>query len=320
MEYSKIPHVKNQISKIVFGTAIGPMSGGEDSGELLDAAFAMGINTFDTARGYGQAEKMLGEWINSRNLRERVNIITKGGHPLADGTKRVTREEIRLDVELSRQAMGTDYFDVYLLHRDDPDVPVGKILEILNELYEEGAIGAFGGSNWTRERIQEANEYAAKHNLVPFSATSPNFGLAEQCCDVWGGGCTTIAGPEHAADREWYGVNGIPVIAYSSLARGVFSGRIRSDQLAMASDLLDPISVRGYCSKANFERLARVEKLSSEKGCSVAQLTLAYTMRQPGMNVFAVCSSTSAARMLSNTRALDVHLSEEEIAWLDLRK
>ncbi len=319
MEYTRIEGVKNPVSRIVFGTAVGPMTGGQDCGELLDAAFACGVNTFDTARVYGMAENSLGDWIGSRGLREQVNIITKGAHPLPDGTKRVTREDIRRDVELSREALKTDFFDVYLLHRDDEEKPVGEILEILNELHEEGIIHAFGGSNWTRERVQEANEYALSHGLVPFAASSPNFGLAEQVSDVWGGGCTTISGPEHVQDRAWYGAQNMPVIAYSSLARGVFAGRIRSDQLAQAEELLDTFAVKGYCSEANFERLARAEKLSAEKGCSVAQLTLAYTMRQPDMNVLAVCSSTSPKRFRENVEALKVALTAEEIAWLDLR-
>ena len=319
MEYVKIPYVEKEVSKIIFGTAVGPITGGDGAFELLDAAFGMGINTFDTARVYGKSENNFGKWIAARGLRDQINIITKGAHPLDDGIKRVSREEIRKDVELSREALGTDFFEVYLLHRDDPDVPVGQILEILNELHEEGAIGAFGGSNWTRERIQEANEYAAAHGLVPMAVSSPNFGLAEQVCDVWGGGCTTVAGPDHIEDRAWYVAQNMQIIAYSSLARGVFAGMIRSDQKSQAAQIVDAISLRGYCSDANFERLARAEKLSAEKGCSVAQLTLAYTIRHPEMNVFAVCTSSSPERVRSNVESLQVKLTEEEIKWLDLR-
>ena len=319
MEYIKVPYVDKSVSKIIFGTAVGPLTGEKADFQLLDAAFEMGINTFDTARQYGKAEHNLGAWIAERGLREQVNIITKGAHPLSDGTKRVTREEIRKDVALSKEALKTDFFEIYLLHRDDPEVPVGQILEILNELYEEGSIGAFGGSNWTRERIQEANEYAAAHGMIPMAVSSPNFGLAEQVCDVWGGGCTTIAGPDHAEDRAWYGAQNMPIIAYSSLARGVFAGQIRSDQKEQAAQIVDAISLRGYCSDANFERLARAEKLSAEKGCSVAQLTLAYTMRHPGLNVCAVCTSSSPARIRSNVESLQIALTEEEMNWLDLR-
>ena len=85
--------------------------------------------------------------------------------------------------------MRTDYIDIYLLHRDDPAVPASEIVEIFNAMHREGKIGAFGGSNWTHERIQEANAYAKDHGLIPFTVSSPNFGLADQIADPWGGGC-----------------------------------------------------------------------------------------------------------------------------------
>lgn len=320
MEYRKIPFVEKEASRIVFGTATAPMMAGEESGEFFDALYEMGINTFDTARQYNLAEKVLGDWMASRNMRDKVNIITKGAHHLPDGTKRVSRIGIEEDLKRSQELLQTDHFEMYLLHRDDETVPVGEIVEILNELHERGAIGAFGGSNWTRERVEEANAYAAAHGLVPFTISSPNYGLAEQRGDVWGGGSTTISGPAHEKDREWYAGQHMPIIAYSSLARGMFAGRIRSTQRDQAEKLLDEFAVKGYCCEDNFQRLARTEELCEEKGCTVAQLALAYILCQKELDVFAVCSSTSPERIRDNIRALSVKLTEEELEWLDLRR
>lgn len=76
--------------------------------------------------------------------------------------------------------LGENYIDIYLLHLDDPDVDVAVPVEVMNALHAEGKIGAFGGSNWTHQRIEEANEYAYRRGLIPFTVSSPNFGLADQ--------------------------------------------------------------------------------------------------------------------------------------------
>lgn len=73
-----------------------------------------------------------------------------------------------------------NYIDIYLLCRDDPNVDVAVPVEVLIAMHAEGKIGAFGGSNWTHQRIEEANEYAYRRGLIPFTVSSPNFGLADQ--------------------------------------------------------------------------------------------------------------------------------------------
>ena len=85
--------------------------------------------------------------------------------------------------------------------------------KMCDAMHEEGNIGAFGASNWTHTRIEEANEYAYKHNLIPFSVSSPNFCLARQVEDPWGGGCVNISGPENQEARAWYEKNQMPVAA-----------------------------------------------------------------------------------------------------------
>lgn len=162
MKYTKIPYVNKPVSRILFGTAIPPFMMGGDGNHLLDAMFEMGITTFDTARNYMAAEISFGKWIEERNIRDKIVILSKCGHPSMFGKKRISEIEIRKDLRKSLNYLHTDYLDIYMLHRDDPEVSVGEIIEIFNELHAEGKIGAFGGSNWTYERIAEANEYAYK--------------------------------------------------------------------------------------------------------------------------------------------------------------
>jgi aryl-alcohol dehydrogenase-like predicted oxidoreductase len=192
MEYGNVPGIDKPISRIVQGM-MQVKSKEEDAGfALLDGVFAQGCTAFDTARVYGDKDEFLGKWIAARGNRDQVVILAKGAHH-SGLRKRVTDHDIGADLHDTLAAMRTDYVDLYLLHRDDPDYPVGPIVEALNRYRKEGKIKAFGGSNWSAARIAEANEYARVHNLVPFAASSPNYSLAEQKQEPWAG-CVRISG------------------------------------------------------------------------------------------------------------------------------
>jgi len=282
---------------------------------LLDRIYDLGINSFDTARNYGLSEKSLGKWLKNKK-REDVIVLSKGGHPGLLGNKRISEKEINKDLNRSLELLQTDYIDIYLLHRDDTDKNVSEIVDILNKFYKEGKIKAFGGSNWTYQRIKEANEYALGHNLVPFTFSSPNYGLARQVNDPWGFGCVSLSGDKEAID--WYIDNQMPIIAYSSLARGFFSGKVSSLHPELAKKILDKNAYKGYVSDDNFERLRRCEQLSKEKNCTVARLALAYIFNQK-MNTFSIVSASNKERMEGNIKSLDIVLNEEELKWLDLQ-
>lgn len=317
MEYVKIPYVDKPVSKILYGTAMPPFLMAGDGNALLDDMFSLGVTTFDTARNYGGAEISIGRWIEARGNREDIVLLSKCGHPSVFGKKRVTEYDMKKDLRKSLGYLHTDHIDIYLLHRDDPAVPAGDVIEIFNGMHADGSIGAFGGSNWTYQRIEEANEYAYAHNLIPFTVSSPNFGLADQVKDPWGGGCETISGPAHAADRAWYKENQMPVIAYSSLGRGLFSGKLKYADRDNAARVLDDVAMRGYGYPENFERLRRCEELAEKKGATVAQIAMSWIHRR-GLNTFAVVSTSSKERMQQNIDALHIELTQEEADWLDL--
>lgn len=318
MQYAEIPYVDKPVSRIIFGTAMQPFMSNGDGSALLDAMYEAGVTTFDTARNYQDAEKSFGRWIEDRGIRDQIVILTKCGHPGLFGQKRVNRKEMEKDLKQSLKCLRTDYIDIYLLHRDDPAVDVGEIVEVFNEMHEDKKIGAFGGSNWTHRRIEEANEYAYKKNLILFSVSSPNFGLADQVRDPWGGGCVTISGPANREAREWYRKNQMPVIAYSSLGRGLFSGKLRSDNIQGAGKLLDANAMKGYGCPENFERLRRCEELAADRHVTVPQIAMSWIFRQQ-MNMFAVVSTSKPGRMQENIAAFKIGLTEEECAYLDLR-
>ena len=98
-------------------------------------------------------------------------LLSKGAHP-TDYRQRVTPYDIDSDLAETLAELDTDYLDIYLLHRDNPELPVGPIVEKLNEHQAAGRIRIFGGSNWTHQRLEEANEYAYAHNLTPMTVSS----------------------------------------------------------------------------------------------------------------------------------------------------
>lgn len=317
MVYKEIRGVKAPVSRIVFGTAVPALMEGVQNFDLLDAVFEEGINTYDSARIYGMAENVLGDWMEERGNRNKIIILTKGAHPLSGSTEvRVTPEAIYQDVKNSLKALRTGYIDIYMLHRDNPKQPVGPIVETLNDLHEAGKIGIFGGSNWSYQRIEKANEYAYAHDLTGFEVSSPAYSLAEQIGDPWGGGCLTISGEKHEADRLWYQEEGVEVFAYAALGHGFLSGKFRAEKGTDAGKYLDKYAIRGYCSTENLERLRRAERLAAQKRATVPQIALAWLLQQK-LQPMVLCSASTPERMRSNIKALDIILDQDEIKYLN---
>jgi len=318
MKYGPLPGIAKPVSRIFFGTAVDPMKAGENCDDLLDGVLATGVNAFDTARVYGLAEKSLGDWMERRRNRDRLVVLTKGGHPeVSDMSSRITREEIREDLFTSLEYLKTDHVDIYMLHRDDTSVPVAEIMDIMNEFVREGSVRALGTSNWSLPRILEANALASSKGLAPYICASPYFGLADEAEDPWGGNCTSISGPANASDRKWFEESRMPVIAYSGLAHGFLSGKLTSANWDRMDEVLDSFAIRGYRSEENRERLRRIEKMAAEKGESVPRLALAWLLCQ-NVNVFPVVSTTKVSRMEENAGALDIALTPAECEWLNL--
>ncbi len=316
MRYATLPGIDKPISRLVQGTVMIESKALEKSFALLDGIFELGCTIFDTAHVYssGDNERTFGRWMRERRLREKIVLLGKGAHPNQD-RPRVTPFDITSDIYDSLARFGTDYIDLYLLHRDDPTVPVGPIVEVLNEHLRAGRIHAFGGSNWAHERIQAANAYAEEHNLTPFVASSPNFSLADQIKPPWEG-CLSISGTQGHAARAWYEQQQMALFTWSSLAGGFFSGRFRRDNLDSFDHWADQMCVEVYCNEANFQRLDRVQALAAQKSLTTSQIALAYVLNQP-LNIFALVGCHTPDEFADNIIASDLTLSHEEVMALD---
>src|SRR5436309_10681233 len=219
MKYQPFPALGRDLSRLVLGTMVFSLEALDLTFELLETWIGLGGNIVDTAHVYsgGNSERALGRWFEERGRRDDLVVLTKGAHHNAD-RRRVTPEDITCDLRDSLARLRIETIDLYLLHRDDPDAPVGPIVEALNEHRRAGRIRAFGGSNWSPQRLEEADAYAAAHGLQGFSASSPNLSLAVQNEPVWAD-CLSSSDPQL---RAWYERTQIPLFAWSSQAGGFF--------------------------------------------------------------------------------------------------
>lgn len=309
MDYIDIPGSRLPVSRLIKGTDYFYHDSYELAATNMDAFLALGGNAVDSAHIYcgGQSEEVLGRYMEERGNRDKIVILTKGAHHDQNGP-RVNKQAIADDLQVSLERLRTDHIELYALHRDDPDVPVGVIVEALNEHIESGAIGAIGGSNWTWQRLQEANDYAAAHGLVGFTFSSPNLSLAKAKEPYW-----KDAVSADQATIDWHEKHQLPLLSWSSQARGFFTGRFSPE------DRSDADLVRVFYNDANWERLARAERLAADKGVTAIQIALAYVLNQP-FPACALIGARNAEELRSCDEAMRLALTREEMDWLDLKR
>jgi aryl-alcohol dehydrogenase-like predicted oxidoreductase len=303
MKYGRIAGLEKNVSRVVMG--VDNQQDLTHASIMFDDFFARGGNAFDTAHIYGAGayEKLLGRWIKNRGVRDDVVIIGKGAHTPNCNPQSVTKH---LSESLDRMAV--DGVDIYLLHRDNPDVPVGEFVDVLNEHARAGRVKVFGGSNWTLARVDEANAYAKAKGLQGFGVVSNNFSLARMVDPVWPG-CVRASDPD---SRAWFQKKQTPLLAWSSQARGFFlPGR------ATPGKTDDAELVRCWYSDDNFDRLARVNELAAKRNVLPINVALAYVLNQP-FPTFALIGPRQLSETRTSLAALDVELSRQDLAWLNL--
>jgi len=319
MQYGAVKGVDKKFSRYVMGTmGFRDRKATDEYFERLDKAFEHGITAIDTAQGYGMgvSEMTVGAWMESRGVRDQIVLTTKGCHP-NPWRSRVHFYDLCSDLFDSLQKLKTDYIDIYYLHRDDPNTSVAEIMETLNWHYKEGRVKAFGVANWQYERVKEANEYACAHGIPELSIAEEHYSIAEQIADPFRQGSGTVSGPKYAEARKWYAENNIPIASYSTLSGGFLTGRITRELVETNPDAIDNGTRVAYCHEINFKRLDRCEQMAKEKGISIAQVALAYSMSSD-MDVYPIIGAANEAEIISSVEALDVKLTKAECDWLDL--
>jgi predicted dehydrogenase/aryl-alcohol dehydrogenase-like predicted oxidoreductase len=272
---------------------------------LLDAFYERGGNLFDTAHGYraGKSEGFFGDWHKSRGIkRDSFVLIGKGIH-----TPLNYPDQIGKQLTLSLERLKTDYVDVYFMHRDNEEVPVGEFVDALNAEVKAGRIkDLFGGSNWSRKRMDAAISYANKNGLIAPNALSNNFALAEMVKPVWAG-CVASSDDEWKA---WLKRRKIPDFSWSSQARGFFTDAAGRDKFD------NPEIVNSWYSPKNFKRRDRAIQLAKELGRSPINIALAYVLNQP-LEVVPLIGPRNVRELEDSLSALDIKLTKEQVKWLE---
>lgn len=277
---------------------------------FLDMYTEAGGSSVDTARVYsgGQTEEAIGRWFKTRKNRDKIVLTTKGGHPPAGDMHkpRLDRENIFSDIKASLAALSTDYTDVYLLHRDCREMPVGEIVDTLDELVKTGLAKVCGVSNWRTDRIKEANEYAKQHSKARICVSQINYSLAETTPERLGDDtlvCMTDA------EFNTYMEMKLPVMAFSSQAKGFFA------KLAAGEDLKSKATDR-FLTEENLKRFERVKEVAAQTGLSPSAVALSFLTCNP-LPVSAVFSCRTQEQMKDTLTAMNAKLDEKTVAYLE---
>ena len=276
------------------------------SGAIVwDAFLDAGGNSFDTGFVYGGGhhEVVLGQWIGARGVAKEINVIVKGGH-----TPYCTPRAIAAQLDISLSRLGLAHAPIYIMHRDNPDVPVGEFIDALNQMHRSGKIGIFGGSNWSPERFTEGNAYARKHSLQTMSMLNNNLSLAVMEKPVWDGCITSNT----SAILKYLRDNNVTHISWSSQARGFFLPETLRSRLPA-----DVGPETCYGSLANEERRRRAETLAKKHGVSTHNIATAWVLAQTFPS-FAIIGPRSPGEIASTLPALGISLSNAEALWLNL--
>ena len=271
---------------------------------LLDAFWEKGGNIFDTAfiYGGGYTEKLFGEWHRNRGTREQAVLIGKGAHsPL------VYPDVIAKQLTQSLDRLQTDYVDVYFMHRDNLEVPVGEFVDAMDAEVRKGRIrGPYGGSNWTMERFDEAVAYAERTGKTKPMALSNNFALSEMLVPIWDG-CVTSSTD---AWKQWLKEKQVTNFSWSSQGRGFFTDRAGRDKRDNEE------LVRCWYNDKNFARRDRAIELARQLGHSPIHVALAFVLTQPFPSVPLIGPRT-LAELDDSLKAFEIQLTPDQVNWLD---
>jgi len=298
-----------EVSCLCMGSAhIGPKDMGEEIDQLFGAFRDAGGNFFDTAHCYsfwrdgqeGGSERAIGDYFRRNGGRDACVVATKGGHPGRANYRKVdwymSPGRVAADIDESLARLDCDCLDLFYLHRDDPRMTVGEIIDYLNNEIARGRVRYLGASNWTADRLAAANAYATEHGLHGFVASQPEWSLAVRS-EPPGDALHFFS----AADAAWHRKSKLPVIPYASAARGYFaSGGVKHE----------PVH-----NDASGARLARAQQLAGELGCTPGQVALAWLMNHE-FPVIPIMGTGNVEHLREGLAAESIKLTGEQVDWL----
>jgi aryl-alcohol dehydrogenase-like predicted oxidoreductase len=307
MDTKRLGMTDLQVSPIAFGTwQLGGEWGDFDEREAIAAirhARELGIDLFDTAQayGFGASERLLGRALGDdlNHRRDEVVIATKGGLRMTQGgmVRDSSAGWLRSGVEQSLRALGVDHIDLYQVHWPDPDVPFAETAGALQQLVDEGKIRHVGVSNYS---VHQMAEFARTR---PVETLQPAYHLFRR---------------EIEADIAPYVLeHDIGVLVYGPLAHGLLAGTMDEHTTFAADDWRrnSPL-FQGETFRRNLEMVRELGRFARERGHTVSQLAIAWTLAHPAVDV-AIVGARRAAHIEESVRAADFELSAEDLAEIE---
>jgi aryl-alcohol dehydrogenase-like predicted oxidoreductase len=314
MEYINLGSSGLKVSRICLGT----MTYGdpewrdwvlpeEEARPFIKRALELGVNFFDTADMYsrGVSEEVLGRALRELARREEVVVASKVFFPTGDGPNQrgLSRKHIMDAIDASLQRLGTDYVDLYQIHRWDPETPIEETLEALHDLVKAGKVRYLGASSMYAWQFAKALYLADRHGWTRFVSMQNHYNLVyrEEEREML---------PLCHAER-------IGVIPWSPLARGFLAGnRHKTDWGETTRAKSDGFAHQMYYQETDFVVVNRVVELAQRRGVAPAQIALAWLLHQPGVTA-PIVGASKMPHLEQAVAALEISLSPEERAYLE---
>jgi aryl-alcohol dehydrogenase-like predicted oxidoreductase len=268
---------------------------------LMDAAWEIGITTFDTADAYGggRSETFIGEWLRTKgaDVRDRLVVATKTFNPMDVGQDAgLGRSRILRQIDTSLGRLGIERASLYLAHDFDPDTPQEETLAAFDQLVRAGKVGAVGASNFSAEQLAEALELSALEGLVRYEWVQNAFSLLER----------DDAQTVFPLCRE----HGLGYTPFSPLAGGWLTGKYRRGEEPPAGSrmTLRPEPYAEYASDRVFDALEAFEQEAAQRGISQAGLALGWILSVPEVTAVVV-GPNRPEHLAPVTEALNLSLS-----------
>ena len=301
MKYRRLGNSGLQVSVIGLGT--NQFGGKVDSGEtaeIISAALDVGVNFIDTADVYqeGRSETVIGKALKGK--REKAIIATKVFFRTGDGPNDIgaSRQHILDGVDASLRRLGTDWIDLYQLHRWDENTPIEETMQVLDDLVRTGKVRYIGSSNYSAWQMTHANAVARQNRWTEFVSVQPHYHMFERdiesdlipACNYFNWG----------------------ILPYFPLAGGFLTGKYRRDQAPPPGSRGESSEyVQKYMTPRNFDIFERLESFAREQGRSINELAHAWLQAQPRVSSV-ISGATNVDHVLANAKSSDWELAPEE--------
>lgn len=309
MRYRHLGHTGLKVSAVSLGSWLtyGGYVANENAVNTIHQAYDLGINFFDTANVYmrGEAEKVVGKAIKAFP-RDSIVLSTKVFFPMGDGPndRGLSRKHIMEQANASLKRLDVDYVDLYYCHRFDPETPIEETLRAFDDLIHQGKVNYIGVSEWTAAQITEAAHIADEQLLNHFVANQSQYNMLDRKIE-------SEVIPASSA-------HGVSQVCWSPLAQGVLTGKYTSlKEIPAGSRAAEGKGgIKRFLTQANLDKVARLKKIAEELGITMAQLALAWILRQENV-ASTVVGASKPAQIVDNAKAADIDLDAETLDQIE---